>query len=66
MRASQGVFEKIWAMPYLLQAIRIRGQASWSREVELVVGRWHLATDYLQDEKSNRIISIISLKQSIR
>jgi len=37
MRASKGVFKKIWTLPYLLQAIRIRGQASWSCKVELVI-----------------------------
>ncbi len=53
MRASKGVSKEIWTLPYLLQAIRIRGQASWSCKVELVAGCWHRVTGFLQDEKSN-------------
>jgi hypothetical protein len=50
MRASPGVFEEIWALPYLLQAIRIRGQASWSCKVELVAGIWPLVIGKMKNQ----------------
>ncbi len=47
MRASQSLFKKIWALSYLLQAIRIRGQASWSCKVQLVANTLPLAIGFL-------------------